>query len=130
MITRYKIPCEHCGKINEVENDINIHELDEELEKVNKRIATLWEVLRKEDKSLKAMLKEIKVHNKLLEGYDLFLVDCDNCNFKRRGSLGEVLKITYCPNCKAKLELKALILPPDDDELLKQHPPTFQGDLR
>ena len=130
MITRFKVPCEHCGKISDVEYQENTHQITEELEAMDKKIATLYKVLRKENESLKVIVREFKVHNKLVEGYDLFLVDCDNCNFKRKGSLGEILKITFCPNCKAKLELKALILPPDNDELLKQHPPTFQGDLR
>ncbi len=50
----------------------------------------------------------------MIEGYDEFLVDCEKCDFRKKGSLGQVLKITYCPNCKEKLSLKALILPPED----------------
>jgi len=131
MITKFKIPCEHCGKISDVEYHENTHQITEELESMDKKIATLWKVLREETESLKGILKELAAHNKLIEGYDLFLVDCEKCDFKRKGSLGEILKITHCPRCKVKLELKALILPPDNDELLKQHPPTaFREDLR
>ena len=122
MITKFKVPCDHCGKINEVENDTNIHQVNERLLLMDKKIATLWKILREENESLKGILKEIEAHNKILEGYDVFMVECKKCDFKRKGSLGEILKIRYCLHCKENLELKALVLPPDDA--------TFQEDLR
>ncbi len=68
MITRYKVPCDHCGKESTLEIDQNIHELNEEMEKLNKRIATLWNALRKENETNKRILRELTVINKVFEG--------------------------------------------------------------
>ena len=114
MITRYKVPCEHCGKESTIETDENIHQVNERLLLMDSKIATLWKILREENESLKGVLKEIAVHNKILEGYDVFMVECKKCDFKRKGSLGEILKIRYCLHCKENLELKAIVLPPED----------------
>ncbi len=114
MITKFKVPCEHCGKESNIEIDENIHQVNDRLLLMDKKIATLWKVLREENESLKGILKEIAVHNKILEGYDVFMVECKKCDFKRKGSLGEILKIRYCLHCKENLELKAIVLPPED----------------
>jgi len=114
MITKFKLPCEHCNKINEVEYHENTHQITEELEAMDKKIATLWKVLREENETNKGILKELAVHNKILEGYDVFIVECKKCDFKRKGSLGEILKIRYCLHCNENLELKAIVLPPGD----------------
>ncbi len=59
MITKFKIPCDHCGKINEVENDTNIHQINEGIAEQDKKIATLYKVIREEDKKLRGILKEV-----------------------------------------------------------------------
>jgi len=114
MITKFKVPCEHCGKESTIEHDVNIHQVNERLLLMDSKIATLWKILREENESVKGILKELAVHNKILEGYDVFMVECKKCNFKRKGSLGEILKIRCCLHCKENLELKALVLPPED----------------
>lgn len=113
MITKFKVPCEHCNKVTEVELDQNIHQVNENIAAQDKKIATLYKVIREEDEKLRGILKEVQVFNKMIEGYDEFLVDCEKCGFRKRGSLGQVLKIVFCPNCKEKLNLKAVILPPE-----------------
>jgi len=114
MITKYKVPCDHCGKESTVELDQNIHQVNEGMAAQDKKIATLYKVIREEDEKLRGILKEVQVFNKMIEGYDEFIADCEKCGFRKRGSLGQVLKIVFCPNCKEKLSLKALILPPED----------------
>jgi len=124
MITKYKIPCEHCGKETAWDLDQNIHQVNERLLVLDHKIATLWKAIGQETEANKEILKEMKAHNKIFEGYDEFIADCEKCDFRKKGSLAQVLKITFCPNCKEKTSLKAVILPPDNEELLKQHPPT------
>ena len=119
MITKYKVPCGHCGKESNVEFDQNIHQVNERLLLLDKKIATLWKALREENEKLGGILKEIAVFGKILEGADEFMVNCKKCNFEKKGSLSEMLRISSCPSCKEKLDVKAIIRPPDDEELLK-----------
>jgi len=100
MKTKFTVPCAHCGKESNIEINENIHQ-------VNERLLLM-------DKKFMGILKEVQVFTKMIEGYDEFLVDCSKCSFRKKGSLGQVLKINHCPNCKVKLELKALILPPEE----------------
>ena len=122
MISRFKVPCSHCGKTNEFETDENVHQLNERLLLFDKKIATVWKALREENEKLGGILKEIAVINKVFEGYNEFIADCEKCDFSKKGSLAQVLKTTFCPSCKGKISLKAVILPPDD-------PLMFQGKI-
>ena len=130
MKTKYKLPCDHCGKETTYEFDQNIHQVNERLLLLDKKIATLWKSLSENNETNTAVLKEVAKQNKLLQEYQTnpkvlekivesaqqFQVKCDKCNFTKTGSFNE-LSVTSCPTCKGQLDLYQIIRPTDYDEL-------------
>ncbi len=127
MLTKYKIPCEHCGKINEAEVDQNIHQVNNSLAKnhneINEVKRMVRNVLEIQDSIFKEILeqnnlikeyhKDPKVFDKIKESVQQFEVRCTNCNFKKRGSLNEVYTYQNCPNCKKIVELCSVTPAPE-----------------
>lgn len=137
MKTKFKVPCEHCGKVSNIEVDENIHQVNERLLVFDAKIATLYKSVNENNETNIAILKEVAKQNKLLQEYQTnpkvlekimesaqqFQVKCDRCNFKQSGSFNE-LSVASCPTCKGQLDLYQVIRPTDNEELFKSHPPT------
>ena len=125
MITKFKVPCDHCKKINEVEVDQNIHQVNESIAEQDKKIATLWKALRENNDFCSGVLEELESQNRLLREYQtdpkvldkiienskLFIVKCEKCNFRKKGPLVELYKMKICPNCKKGLGLHEMMEP-------------------
>ena len=62
MITKYKVPCDHCGKESTVELDQNIHQINENIAAQDKKIATLYKM----SKQLISIEQEFRRFEKIL----------------------------------------------------------------
>jgi len=122
----FKVPCDHCDKITEVEFDQNIHQVEDQLNIIQKDLAEIVddrEGIRKElnaarmtTRGLVHQLLKIseimqqgnlqpEIIRKLIENTKTYIARCPTCKREKRGSIEELLELGTCHICKKEYEM-------------------------
>jgi len=126
MRMMFKVPCDHCDKITEVEFDQNIHQVQDQLNIIQKDLFEIIndrEEIRKEINAARMTTRGLvhqllkiseimqqgnlqpEIIRKLIENTKTYIARCPTCKREKRGSVEELSELGTCHICNKEYEI-------------------------